>query len=86
MTVYDYATEPDQAKQLQQAWREGYECACDDMERLLRESMSGATKLVDRTRSTWPLRYFEGWRDAMLEAVLAVSELDGGKGEPCEQG
>ena len=86
MTVYDYATEPDQAKQLQQAWEEGYESACDDMSGFLQERMDDAAKLTRRTRATRARRYFEGWHDAMLELWLQVAEMDGDKGESCEQG
>lgn len=86
MTVYDYAAEPDQAKQLQPAWQEGYECACNDMNDFLLCRMDDAAKLARRTRATRARRYFEGWHDAMLELWLQVAELDGGKGESCEQG
>lgn len=86
MTVYDYAAEPDQAKQLQQAWQEGYECACSDMNDFLRERMDDAAKLTRRTRATRARRYFEGWHDAMLELWLQVAELEERKGESCEQG
>jgi hypothetical protein len=86
MTVYDYATEPDQAKQLQQAWQEGYESACSDMTDFLQERMDDAAKLTRRTRATRARRYFEGWHDAMLELWLQVAEMDGDKGESCEQG
>lgn len=83
MTIYDYATEPDQAKQLQQAWREGYESACSDMGDLLRADMSAMGELTAGTHSARARRYFEGWHDAMLEQCLMVKELE--EGEPCEQ-
>jgi hypothetical protein len=86
MTIYDYATEPDQAKQLQQAWQEGYESACDDARERLRDGIATMGDAMEGMLSTRASRYLAGWSDAMLEAVLIVSGLDGGKGESCEQG
>lgn len=84
MTIYDYATEPDQAKQLQQAWREGYECACDDARERLKDGIAGMGNAMNGMLSTRASRYMAGWSDAMLEAVLVIAKLE--EGESCEQG